>query len=568
MGSGVCCLLVACGSGGDSTTSPSSPNPPAAPTVSMSASPGTISSGSSTTLTWSSTNASSCTASGGWSGSVATSGTQKTGSLTSTTSYTLSCSGTGGTASSSTTVTVEAANTATAAVVQHVSSSNTRNNSFGSPYCYYFQLPNPTTAGNAVVVGFTFQGNPTATVTDDKSNAYRTEVSYHDTADNQSAGIAAAFNVAAGARALSLCFSANPGGYVQPMATELTNVVGIDGSGSGNNGSGTTVTAGTVTPSASGDVVYQVAASLSAATQSQAQAHFTAGSQANVQWNLLSADLLDGWAGQYGIDSSGSALNPSLTLGSSDKWVSAAILLKSGSAGSVPEGLRIVHLLHENVPYHPQSGGTYNPFPNPVPVQLPCSGNLLVAMIGGGNNPETVTGVTDTNQNTWSQAGGIYTQADNTVQTYYAGSAACSSDLGVSVQFTQGEGDYTIFFYDVAGAAAAPLDTTAGGGGDDQQPGPFTLPFTITPATVNEIVFVQTPWDYNTGVGLSGGFFDANRFSGENIDGPEPIDENNGWGHIITTSTAVVSFTWQFLQPNSDPSRYWAGNAVAFKGMP
>ena len=47
-------------------------------------------------LTWSATNAGSCSASGGWSGSRSTSGRQTIGPINQTTTYTLSCSGDGG----------------------------------------------------------------------------------------------------------------------------------------------------------------------------------------------------------------------------------------------------------------------------------------------------------------------------------------------------------------------------------------------------------------------------------------------------------------------------------------
>jgi hypothetical protein len=72
----------------------------------LAANPTTIPSGGSSTLTWSSTNATSCTASDGWSGSQALSGTQSTGVLTATTSYTLTCFGIGGSANETATVTV------------------------------------------------------------------------------------------------------------------------------------------------------------------------------------------------------------------------------------------------------------------------------------------------------------------------------------------------------------------------------------------------------------------------------------------------------------------------------
>ena len=86
--------------------------PPTTPTVSLSASPTSVTSGSASTLTWSSTNATSCNASGAWSGTKATSGTQSTGSLTTTSTFTLTCTGTGGSASASAAVTVGSAPTA------------------------------------------------------------------------------------------------------------------------------------------------------------------------------------------------------------------------------------------------------------------------------------------------------------------------------------------------------------------------------------------------------------------------------------------------------------------------
>lgn len=80
--------------------------PPPAPTLSFTASSPSIAYNSATTLNWSSTNATSCTASGSWSGAKGTSGSQSTGTLTSTQTYTLVCSGSGGSAQKSVTVSV------------------------------------------------------------------------------------------------------------------------------------------------------------------------------------------------------------------------------------------------------------------------------------------------------------------------------------------------------------------------------------------------------------------------------------------------------------------------------
>lgn len=76
-----------------------------APTITLTASVNPINAGGSTLLTWSTTNADTCTASGGWSGAKALASNQSV-SPTTTTLYTLSCIGSGGTTTVSQSVTV------------------------------------------------------------------------------------------------------------------------------------------------------------------------------------------------------------------------------------------------------------------------------------------------------------------------------------------------------------------------------------------------------------------------------------------------------------------------------
>lgn len=87
------------GPGGTASSQPViiSVSVPPSPTVSLSATRTSLTLGQSTTLNWSSTNATSCTASGAWSGAQAVSGTQVfTPASGGTYTYTLSCSGSGG----------------------------------------------------------------------------------------------------------------------------------------------------------------------------------------------------------------------------------------------------------------------------------------------------------------------------------------------------------------------------------------------------------------------------------------------------------------------------------------
>ncbi len=86
---------------GDSCNFPT----PTQPTLSFSANPTSIQTGSSSVLTWDSTNATACTATNGWSGSKTVDGSQSV-SPTATTTYQLECSGAGGTTTQSVVVSV------------------------------------------------------------------------------------------------------------------------------------------------------------------------------------------------------------------------------------------------------------------------------------------------------------------------------------------------------------------------------------------------------------------------------------------------------------------------------
>ena len=108
--------LSACGGGGSSGANDRGGNTTTPATASISANPTTVMVDESTTITWSSTNASSCTASGAWSGDKSTSGTESIvmndfGEQ----SFTLTC----GTASSTVFVTVNSDNSEGSCVNPH-----------------------------------------------------------------------------------------------------------------------------------------------------------------------------------------------------------------------------------------------------------------------------------------------------------------------------------------------------------------------------------------------------------------------------------------------------------------
>ena len=93
-GVGFLLLVIGCGGGGAAnTTSP----PPALPVLSLSSSQDQVRVNTEFVLTWSSSNATSCSASGDWSGNKALSGDEKISEeVAGTKIYSLSCSGAGG----------------------------------------------------------------------------------------------------------------------------------------------------------------------------------------------------------------------------------------------------------------------------------------------------------------------------------------------------------------------------------------------------------------------------------------------------------------------------------------
>jgi Bacterial Ig domain/GDSL-like Lipase/Acylhydrolase len=95
---GIALLVAGCSGGGSGNSGP---------TVSLSASPNPVNSGQSTTISWSAPNATSCTASGDWSGQgLPPSGSAVVGGVTSAKTYILTCTGSAGSGTGSVTVTI------------------------------------------------------------------------------------------------------------------------------------------------------------------------------------------------------------------------------------------------------------------------------------------------------------------------------------------------------------------------------------------------------------------------------------------------------------------------------
>jgi hypothetical protein len=434
----------------------------------------------------------------------------------------------------------------------HVSGSSTQGNAISS---YVLRLPNPTLPGNCIIVGFQYADTPgvTAFLSDDKGNTYSAPV--RNTDSNQVVNLSYALNTAPGAQKITITFSGGSPAYVSALASEFYNVApsnAIDGS-SANSGAGGSVSAGSFTPTSSGDLIYQYA------VQDSTSAPMIAWTQGANPWALLSADVLDGAAAQYQVQGSRTLITPTLGMAPAQNFNSVAISLKPASAGTAPpHGIRVIRVQHNSV----QAYAT-----TPVHLQFPSNGNLLVVSWIGVSGHDLV-GITDGKNNAYTSTGpafGYGLSGDN--QIYYAAGAVTSTamtgpDLSTAGSDISGS---TAVLFDIRGAAASPYDTTAGRAiafGTQNTSGNIAAA-SLSTTTANGLIISSIGVDSNTIVGVSPG--DLLSTVPSPVSSPNPVEQNNGWSLLYNTASGPAVFIWT---SQGGPVYDWASIAVAFMAAP
>ena len=156
-----------------------------APTASLTADPNPVVFNSSTTLSWSSTNADSCLAIGGWSAQTIPSGAENIGPLTSDTSYSIECTGLGGQVTATEYVTVLVNNNGTATLSWTPPDSNADDSrplsDLNGYRIYYRSLPN----GQEQVIPIN-SGLTSYILTGLQSGTYSFSITAIDTSGNES----------------------------------------------------------------------------------------------------------------------------------------------------------------------------------------------------------------------------------------------------------------------------------------------------------------------------------------------------------------------------------------------
>jgi hypothetical protein len=370
-----------------------------------------------------------------------------------------------------------------------------------------------------------------------------------------------AFNVAAGARVITLTFNGGSGKYISVAVSEFYNVAttGALDATSGHSGSGGTVTAGSLTPTMSGDLIYQYAVN-------DDPGYSDSWTQGAGSWNLLSADWLTGQADQYEVQTTAAAINPALTQrvhsGTTGAFNSVSVALRPATAGTPPgNGIRIVHLQHNS--FFRITSFSSSTQAAPV-IEFPATGNLLVlAGIMVHTAPlYDVSGVADNQGNAWSTVTTLVdTSGDGDEQLAYAANATTSTTMTLTLNMSSssGEGDSDVLLFDVTGAASAPFDNMITANGNESAGSSFSNP-PITPSTANGMCLSIMGVASNTLHSVSPGNFLPSITSPE---GPQaPNDNNNGWSVYYNPDTQSFSSRWTNI---GGPVNNWGVITSCFK---
>jgi hypothetical protein len=428
-------------------------------------------------------------------------------------------------------------------------------------------LPNPVRSGNALILGVQFHSTGLiSSITDDGGNTWVTGPTTTNVAASQTMSIYYALGAAAGTRVITVHFNglSSTNSFPQAVLSEFYNVGSADGSSS----SSTSRTAGSMTTTTPEDLIYHWGVDFSDTNTNGGNFNGT-GITAGSGFTLLSADLQVGSADQYQVQSNAGAINPTFSASGSATWGSVALALKSANTGTPPPaGIRVVHVEHILL-----SSARAQSRPNPVKMQFPSSGNLLVGLFNSAD--VFISNLTDSAGNTWQTAG--ETQGGGQfawVQILYAANASTSPNLGNMTSTLSGStsSDSMLVLYDVTGAATSPFDKAVTNGGNQTTQGPLTA-LSITPATSNGIVFSQLGVDFHSVLGLTAPANVIDDTDVNNLDNNDPpnggtdvstLDMDNGYAHIYNSGTGSLTFTWTYTTDTPGGVQLWGAVATAF----
>ncbi len=421
-------------------------------------------------------------------------------------------------------------------------------------------LPNPAGSGNALILAIQFNNSvAVASVSDNKGNTWISGPSILNGSTRMSLYYSVGTIGATQRVVVNFTGSSSTDESPQGVLSEFYNVGSLDTSASSANSR-----TESMTTQYSGDLIYQWGVDLSD-TNANGGAYNGTSIGAGPGFTLLSADLQVGSCDQFAVQAQSGQISPTFSASGSSTWGSLALALKSNSSGTLPPpGIRIVHIQHTllNSVYSGQNR------PNPVVIQFPCQGNLLVGSFNSGD--VTVMSVSDALGNNWSVPASARTLGGGNAtpaQIVYAANASTSSTLsGIRVTLSATtSSDCMFFLYDITGASSSPFDVAATATGDQGSTGNLST-VSLTPTRSNGLAITVNSLYFDTANGVTGsGYVLDSVVNGYDNGSPtSTLDEDNGYAHIYYSSPSPLTFV--FTLNGSGGAYLWGAAAIAFSG--
>lgn len=373
---------------------------------------------------------------------------------------------------------------------------------------------------------------------------------------------ASTFNGAGGSDRVVVGFGSTAVTNVAANASQWNNITtsgAVDVHNAAAGASSTTANAVTITTTAAGDLIYVHVCRTGTPTTTS----FTAGSG----YTLLSADIHDGCATEYQVQSTAGSITPSMTMGTASTYVEQVWAFKASAnaQGTAPSGLYMERMSSWSMPQG-QSASTWT-------FQFPSAGNLLFQSLSCGVLTPSSTVPTETGA-TWVFTGSNSLSSPVVTGEYYAQNAAPGAPWLVTDTFT-GTGDCGVKFYSFANAPSSPFSQSSQYGFSTST-SPATITTTWNSGVTGPALWILTGGESNsTGTAVttpsSGCQWTGGSYGGMNVNGPEPIDQNNMWATCLenTTGNQTVVYSFAGTAPNGQGAdlagfRTTGGGSVTF----
>jgi hypothetical protein len=404
-------------------------------------------------------------------------------------------------------------------------------------------LPNPSGAGNLITVCFGADESGAVSVSDDQNNTYHS-TTIRDAANGKDTFCYYAGNISAGTKEIRLTAGGTTN-WIMPAIAEWTGVLQtsdpLDTGGSkGAFGSGTSVQAGTYTPTASSDLVIQFAMNWGTCCYTPGTS-WTAGSQPNITWALWLAENEFPAGAQWGVYNSTAPFNATMSV-SPGGFATLALFFKPCAAPNCgtprPRGIQVVGRKTLN-------SNAAAPFAaNPRTVQAPCpaNNNLLIVEWATGGSSEDISSISSSPPNTWAALPAV-NGGTPFVHNRYAANATLSPTTTLTFNFT-GVNSASGMIYCIVGASTSPYDKSVNTNTTQNAGGSLNLG-AIAPSTANGLILVVASQEQNTSRGFTSplnGQWDGCWFSNEPLS-VSGCSQNNAFGHYLNPNTDSVQFT-------------------------